>query len=550
MICNKVKLFLTHSKKKFQMKLNSIFLSALALTMVIACGPAKMISTNPANIDKIALKISPIQDGDLQRWSHLDLLKDTIPGMSVDKAYSELLKGKKGIKVIVGVVDSGVDIDHEDLKGVIWTNPKEIAGNGIDDDKNGFIDDIHGWNFLGDATNENLEMTRIVKKGDDGSEIYKAAKADLDKQLQEAQGNKQQVDFIFNANKTVADYLKKQNYTLEEVKAIQTTDPALNQSKQVMMSVISQTGNDFNSELNGYKNQVYDQLNYNLNVDFDGRKPVGDNPEDIKDRNYGNNTVYGPNKEDALHGTHVAGIIAQIRNNGKGGDGITNNAEILVVRAVPNGDEYDKDIALGIRYAVDNGAKVINGSFGKSYSPHKQWVFDAIKYAESKDVLIVHAAGNDGHDIDLAAYKNYPNDSEDNKTEIASNFLTIGALNTTYGSGLVAGFSNYGSVNVDIFAPGAKIYATVPNNKYKYEQGTSMASPNAAGVAALVRSYYPDLTAAQVKQILMDSGTPLSNVVTLGESGEKRPFTNASKSGRIVNAYNALVMASKMSKKK
>ena len=222
----------------------------------------------------------------------------------------------------------------------------------------------------------------------------------------------------------------------------------------------------------------------------------------------------------------------------------------MAVRAVPNGDEYDKDIALGIRYAVDNGAKVINGSFGKSFSPHKQWVYDAIKYAESKDVLIVHAAGNDGLDIDLAQNRNYPNDSDDNKTEFASNMITVGALSTTYGSGLVADFSNYGSFNVDVFSPGMEIYATVPNNKYRYEQGTSMASPNVAGVAALIRSYYPTLTAKQVKKILMDSGTSTSLTVVLGENQEKRPFTNASKSGKMVNAYNALLMAEKMAPKK
>lgn len=532
------------------MKLRPIYLSAFVLAALTGCGSSKMVATDPAKIDKIPLKIAPIKESDLMRWSHLDLVKDTIPGMSVDKAYAEIIKGKKGVKVIVGVIDSGTDIDHEDLKSVIWTNPKEIAGNGIDDDKNGYIDDMHGWNFLGDSGNENLEMTRIVKKGDDGSQRYKDAKAQLEKKLQEAQGNKQQVDFIFKANKAVADYLKKSDYTLEEVKKIQTSDPMLNQSKQVMMSVIAQTGPDFNSELNEYKTQVYDQLNYNLNTEFDGRKVVGDNPDDLTDTKYGNNNVMGPDKSDIVHGTHVAGIIAQVRGNKKGGDGVANNAQILVIRAVPNGDEYDKDIALGIRYAVDNGAKVINGSFGKSFSPHKNWVQDAIKYAASKDVLIVHAAGNDGLDLDLPENQNYPNDSNDNKTEIADNFLTIGALNTTYGSGMVAGFSNYGSFNVDTFAPGAKIYATVPNNKYKYEQGTSMASPNAAGVAALIRSYYPDLTAAQVKQIIMDSGTPITTMVTLGETGEKRPFTNASKSGKMVNAYNALVMASKMSKKK
>jgi cell wall-associated protease len=525
-------------------------LSAFAFLLITGCGTSKMISTNAANIDKIPLKISPIKEADLMRWSHLDLLKDTIPGMSVDKAYAELLKNKKGVKVIVGVVDSGVDIDHPDLKSVIWTNKKEIPNNGIDDDKNGFIDDIHGWNFLGNAVNENLEMTRIVKKGDDGSPIYKEAKAELDKKIEDYKGKKQQVDFIFNCHKSISDYLKKENYTIEEINAITTTDPALIKSKKVMSSIIGQTGPEFMPDLNDFKEQVYDMLNYNLNVEFDGRKVVGDNPEDINAKNYGNNIVYGPDKEKALHGTHVAGIIAQIRNNNLGGDGITNNAEILTVRAVPNGDEYDKDIALGIRYAVDNGAKVINGSFGKSFSPHKQWVYDAIKYAESKDVLIVHAAGNDGLDIDLAQNRNYPNDSDDNKTEFASNMITVGALSTTYGSGLVADFSNYGSFNVDVFSPGMEIYATVPNNKYRYEQGTSMASPNVAGVAALIRSYYPTLTAKQVKKILMDSGTSTSLTVVLGENQEKRPFTNASKSGKMVNAYNALLMAEKMAPKK
>jgi cell wall-associated protease len=532
--------------------LKPVCLTAIAILAFNSGFAQSKGATFTVDYSKIPAKKAPISENDLKRWSHLDLVKDTIPGMSVDKAYSEFLKGKKGNKVIVAVVDSGVDIEHEDLTPVIWTNKKEIAGNGIDDDKNGYIDDVHGWNFLGDATDENLELTRIIKKGDDGSEAYKLAKADFDQQHAEAMQGKQQVDFIFNAKKTVDDYLKKDKYTLEEVKAIDPKDnQMLAQSKMVMMSIITQAGPDFGDELNEFKEQVDGQINYNLNPDFDGRKVVGDNPEDINDRKYGNNNVMGLDKNDALHGTHVAGIIAAVRGNGKGGDGVSDMVEIMPVRAVPNGDEYDKDIALAIRYAVDNGAKVINGSFGKSYSPHKQWVFDAIKYAASKDVLFVHAAGNDGHDIDLAENSNYPTDTEDlGKTEIADNVITVGAMNTTYDVNLVAPFSNYGTKDVDVFAPGMKIYATVPNNKYKYEQGTSMASPNVAGVAALIRAYYPNLTAKQVKQILMDSGTPLNTQVALGDKKEKRDFSAASKSGKMVNAYNALVMADKMSKGK
>ena len=527
--------------------LKPIFVSAVIAIALSSCNSAiaPIMSTNPANIDKTPLKTTPIKETDLKRWSGLDLVKDTVPGMSVDKAY-QFLKGRKSTPIIVGIVDSGLDIDHEDLKGKIWTNKKEIAGNKIDDDKNGYVDDVHGWNFLGEATDENLELTRIVKKGDDGSAIYKKAKAELDEKLAAMMKQKPQVDMISNADKDIKKYLKKDIYTIDDLKKIIAVDPALTKSKAIMTSIATQAGPNFQQDIKDYVNQVYDQINYNLNVNFDGRK-TGDNPENMDNKFYGNGNVKGPDVEDALHGTHVAGIVAQIRGNAIGGDGVVDkNVSIMAVRAVPNGDEYDKDIALAIRYAVDNGAKVINGSFGKDYSPHTQWVWDAIKYAESKDVLIVHAAGNDAKDID--AEPNFPTD-ENNGTEIADNLLTIGALNYEYGSKLVADFSNFGKNNVDVFAPGVKIWATIPNNKYVYEQGTSMASPNAAGVAALVRSYYPSLTASQVKHILMDSGTAINTTVAVGETKTNVPFSSTCVSGKIVNAYNALLMAEQMSKK-
>lgn len=488
----------------------------------------------------------PLTENELQRWSHLDLEKDSIPGMSVDKAYSELLKDKKGTKVIVAVIDSGVDIDHPDLKGAIWTNPKEIANNKKDDDKNGYVDDIHGWNFLGDSYDETLEMTRILKKGDDGSETYKKALADHTAEYKKMMSYKQPVDMLYEADKTIREELKKDDYTLEELKNVASVKYKLYQSKSILLAYAADVGEKFREDLTSFKDHVYGNLNYKLNIDFDGRKVVGDNPEDFNDRKYGNNKVYGSNKENTEHGTHVAGIIAQKRNNNIGGDGVANNVEIMAIRAVPNGDEYDKDIALAIRYAVDNGAKVINGSFGKDFSPHAEWVWEALKYAESKDVLFVHAAGNDGKDIDVEP--NFPTDSKDKNTEIVSNFLQIGALNYEYGEKIIADFSNYGTKNVDIFAPGVKIYATLPNGKYKYLQGTSMASPNTAGVAALIRSHYPNLKASQVKEIIMQSGTPIDMIVNVGENGEKRNFSEASVSGKIVNAFNALKMAEEVSK--
>ena len=536
-------------------------LSAFALLVLAGCSVTlqAQVSTPKAAITApfAIVKKAPVTDNELKRWSHLDLAKDTIAGMSVDKAYAELLQGKTGVKVIVGIVDSGVDIEHEDLKGMIWTNPKEIAGNGIDDDKNGFIDDVHGWNFLGDAVYENLEMTRVVKKGDDGSAEYKNALAQYTEKYDKALKDKQQVDFLLDVHNTIKKALNKTTYKLEDLSTITTTDSKVARSKDVMTQIFTNAGPTFDpeAELEDYRKQVYDQLNYNLNKEFDGRKIVGDNPEDIKNNHYGNNVVFGPDKEEALHGTHVAGIIAQVRGNNLGGDGIANNVEILTVRAVPDGDEYDKDIALAIRYAVDNGAKVINGSFGKSFSPHKQWVYDALKYAKKKDVLIVHAAGNDGYNIDETKNINYPNDSEDNVKEFTDNVITIGAINKAYGENVVAPFSNFGKINVDVFAPGEEIYATVPNNKYKYLQGTSMASPNAAGVATLIRSYYPKLKANQVKQILMDSGVALPPQVVLGENPnpDAAPVAvssaESSKTAKMVNAYNALLMAEKMAKK-
>ncbi|MCC9062661.1 S8 family peptidase [Flavobacterium piscisymbiosum] len=540
-------------------KINTI--STFALLVLAGCSAtlqAQTSSTKELITAPLAVvKKAPLSENELKRWSHLDLIKDSIPGMSVDRAYAELLQGKKGVKVIVGIVDSGVDIEHPDLQGMIWTNPKEIPGNGIDDDKNGFIDDVHGWNFLGDAVHENLELTRIVKKGDDGSAQYKAALAQYEEKSKKVLEDKEQVDFLIDVHNTIKKELNKTTYKLEDLSKVTSTDPKVARSKMVMTQILTNAGPTFDpeAELEDYRESVYDQFNYNLNKEYDGRKIVGDNPEDIKDNRYGNNVVFGPDKEKALHGTHVAGIIAQIRGNDLGGDGVSNNVEILTVRAVPDGDEYDKDIALAIRYAVDNGAKVINGSFGKSFSPHKKWVYDAIKYAAKKDVLIVHAAGNDGYNIDKTENINYPNDSEDNVKEFTNNVITIGAINKAYGENVVAPFSNFGKINVDVFAPGEEIYATVPNNKYKYLQGTSMASPNAAGVAALIRSYYPKLKAAQVKQILIDSGVALPSMIILGENPnpDQKPVAvssaESSKSAKMVNAYNALLMAEKMSKK-
>ncbi|MES2573363.1 MAG: S8 family peptidase [Bacteroidota bacterium] len=537
----------------------TLCLSALAILTLAGCGTSRQVSNTTATFTAISAPLNikknkPLAEKDLKRWSHLDIIKDTVPGMSVDRAYAELLKDKKSVKVIVGIVDSGVDIGHDDLKSVIWTNEKEIAGNGIDDDKNGFIDDIHGWNFIGTISKEHYEADRILKNKSLVDEAtYQLAKTDYDKKTEENTKGKERFSIMLktlNENDSIlAKHIGKPVYTIEELKAIASSAPEIQKSKALIEPIFF-NGSSVAEQKEGIQEQLneYEEFLNGNNAKIDYRKVLGDNPEDITDTKYGDNNVTG-DISGSLHGTHVAGIVAQIRNNKLGGDGIADNVEIMSVRAVPMGDEYDKDVALGIRYAVDNGAKVINASFGKSFSPHKQWVYDAIKYAESKDVLIVHASGNEGKDVDIAI--KYPTDSDDQLTEFADNLINIGALNIDYGPKIVARFSNYGKINVDLFAPGVKIYATTPENTYKFLQGTSMAAPNVAGVAALIRSYYPQLSAQEVKHILIDSGVTITaNVIVGGKTSDIRPFSELSKSGKIANAYNALLLAEKMSKKK
>lgn len=535
----------------------SIFFAVVGSIIFTSCKTISKIPV-PAGVDNyidIPAKKAKLSEDEMNRWSHADLSTDSIPGMSIKKAYA-FLEDKEGVEVIVGVVDSGTDLTHEDLKDVAWVNTKEVAGNNKDDDKNGYVDDINGWNFLGPIYKENSEEARILDNPSITSEDeVKAAKAGKAKKMESAKANKTRYEQILNAVNgsidEISKNLNKTDFTKKEVQSIKTEEPTLQRSVAVAEQMY---GFGFPS-LNAAKEELT-RLVENAD-DLMSNKPIknyrtvlNDDPNTMDVVVYGDNKT-GHSTKDEAHGTHVSGIIAASRNNEKGVNGVANNVKIMAVRAVPDGDEYDKDVALAIRYAVDNGAKVINTSFGKGYSPKKEWVYDAIKYAGSKDVLIVNAAGNDGKDIDVE--KTYPNDSKDLLLEISDNVITIGAMSVNYNEKLPANFSNYGKKNVDIFAPGVQIHSTFPENEYQSISGTSMAAPSTAGVAALVRSYYPKLTASQVKHILMNSGVKINfEVVKPGSNSRENPngvmvkFSELSVSGRIVNAYNALLMADKI----
>ncbi len=528
-------------------------------------------------------------------WYHDDA-QTGLNGTAAKKTYKELIKDKKGETIVVAVIDSGVDIDHEDLKDNIWYNKGEIPGNGIDDDKNGYIDDVNGWNFIGGKNGENVgketyEATRIY-----AAKRYKFENADpkkmdknLKKEYEEFLKCKEEVEKgrenaeaevgQINAFETSAlrglskidDALIAKNEGIsflqnseEPLKVLgidkdQEASVALNVAVSLLnqmpdLKSMKDVKNALVEVLEEEKQDAKGKLDISYNPDYDSRKLIiKDDYNNSNERYYGNNDVEGP---DALHGTHVAGIIGAINDNEIGGDGIAKNVKIMSVRAVPDGDERDKDVANAIRYAVDNGASIINMSFGKGYSWDKKVVNDAVAYAAKKDVLLVHAAGNSAQNNDNT--DNFPNDYLGKKgflffkkDKFAATWLEIGALSPAKGEKMIAGFSNYGKKNVDLFSPGAEIYSTTPNNEYQYLQGTSMASPAAAGVAAVLRSHFPGLTATQVKEILMKSVTTITEKVNVpGSKTEKKPFNELSVSGGTVNLFNAYKLASTYKPKK
>lgn len=508
-----------------------------------------------------------------KNWFLLDPQTDSVQGVSAEKTYQTLLKDQPSKTILVAVIDSGIDIYHEDLKSVIWTNEKEIAGNGLDDDKNGYIDDVHGWNFIGgkngnvDADTYELtrEYIRLSKKflSIDTLKLNKKAAIEFagykkvkDKYLKLKAKNEQQYNLyngmytnLTQSIDTLKAKLKTDELTPELVKNFQSSDVKLLFAKGFLMNLYKNAGEDANiSEYMGQLKEGVDYykviVKYGYNQDFNSREIVGDNYSNLFEKGYGNNDVKGP---DPTHGTHVAGIIAADRKNELGIKGIADNVKILPIRAVPNGDERDKDIANAIIYAVDNGAKIINMSFGKSFSPEKEVVDKAVKYAEMKGVLLIHAAGNDSDDIDVD--KNFPTKKYLDGKE-AKNWIEVGA--SAYGAdeNFVGDFSNYGKKMVSLFAPGVDVYSTVPNNKYKNESGTSMASPSTAGVAALLWSYFPELSALQVKDILLKSTRKFDNLKVIKPgSKEEVLFSDLSSSGGLVNAYEAVKMANGMRRK-
>ncbi|TGD82810.1 S8 family peptidase [Hymenobacter wooponensis] len=500
------------------------------------------------------------------QWYLLDPKLDGVMGVSATRAYSELLQGRASTTVTVAIIDAGIDTAHVDLKRMLWHNPKEIAGNGKDDDQNGYVDDAYGWSFLGGPDGRNVDIdtyedTRMLArlqprfKGKTRTTVPAAQRADY--------------DLYVKVNKSYNDKLKENTQRLKEIEQAYTenqqgvaavkqalnvpaldtatlhhpptTDPELLAVTQGLYQNLLQAGypsleavlEEIKEALNDTKNQ----LNYSLNLKFDPRGVVKDNPNDVKERRYGNHDLYGP---EPSHGTHVAGIIGADRDNGLGILGLASNVRLMAVRAVPNGDERDKDVANAIRYAVDNGASIINMSFGKYYSPQRAAVEEAIRYAGSKGVLLVHSAGNESKNLDQEMQ--YPSPVFQNGQRIP-NMITVGASARTNDADLTAEFSNYGRHAVDVFAPGNQIYSTVPGSKYANKSGTSMAAPVVTGIAAVLKSYFPSLTSTQLKRIILQSAEPVHTQVHQPGTKKLVDFRELSETGGVVNLYRAVELA-------
>ena len=506
-------------------------------------------------------------------WHLMDKETDGYYGVSADKAYSFLkTKNLKSKTVVVAVIDSGIDTLHEDLKPVLWTNPKEIPGNGIDDDRNGYVDDVNGWNFIGGKDGRNVkedsyEAARVYHnlkakyEGKDREninvkdiseyEVWLKAKA---KVMGEGD-NQSGVDFVIlkrmlgsmqKSDSILKIALAKEVFTGNELNAFIPTDEATKKAKAALLGLmkannqLEATNKEFMEGFAEYVSGEDKKEEAKNNPPKNYRQEiVQDDETNVNDRFYGNNDIMASTP---MHGTHCSGIIAAARNNGKGMDGIADNVRIMMIRAVPDGDEHDKDIANAIRYAVDNGAQIISMSFGKDFSPQKQWVDDAFRYAESKSVLLVHAAGNDAKNVDTE--DNFPNPIYANGKGRAANVITVGASGDPKNGGLTASFSNYGKKEVDVFSPGVKIYATIPGgNTYGNLQGTSMACPLVAGIAALTLEYFPTLSAKQLKYVIEKSAKQPDYKVTKPGSDEMVNLGDISKTGGLVNAYEALKIA-------
>lgn len=530
-------------------------------------------------------------------WYNCSFDKDGVYGAEVNKAY-DFLKGKKIKKrPVVALIGSGMDIEHEDLKQAIWVNPKEKA-DGKDNDKNGLVDDINGWNFLGGKDGQVMEAT--MREGDreflrlkdkyadyifDGKNYNKVIDGKLTKvadpeNIEEYNYYRNQVlpespmagtysgwqlTYILKAYADKFDQMMKERFPGKELTEADFSicyDPkAPRDSLSEVSFMMCAMG--FGVYKTDKWETVYAGIKSGAQIEqakaeyerkvgqfgADGRKDIiGDNYLDINYNKYGNNVLL---TADAAIGTMEAGIIVAKRENGLGGNGIMDQAEIMTLRVAANGEPYLKDIALAIRYAVDHQADIIMLPVQNTLYPEdqKKWISEALEYAESKGVFCITPAWEGAQDLAVETY--YPNRWMTGKKEL-TNLMVVCSSDK---NGNPSMNSNYGAKEVDLYAPGMEIYSTYTGDTYQSGTGLGLAAATTVGVAALIKAYYPHLTGTQIRNILLETVTSRKDAeVEKGIIVDGKPtqdlflFGDLCLSGGIINAYQAVVAADKIAK--
>jgi cell wall-associated protease len=543
------------------MSYSSLFIGVIS-TLLSSCISARVVKQLSYSTQFAGVTIE-------KPWHYKDLTADSIPGISLERAKQEQLKNKKGKEVLLALIDGDIDTQHEMIKDYLWENEYEIPNNRLDDDLNGYIDDLNGWNFWGNRNTADIndksqyEYVRIINKLDpyfknksidnissDSLAIFqmylkakKRYQKEYDTQIVEMRSFISELEEAYYHQKdTILKVYPYLTFQIDSIKKIKSDNKRINTIKDNLIYYLNV---DIENGIDGLKRRLSFDENCYLNFDFKDRFIVNDDVNDLLDVNYGNPKINYPDH----FGNHGTSVLGQITSIFKFVD--NKNLKIMTLLTAVYGNEHDKDIALAIKYAVNNGAQIIVFTMSKEFSSHNEWVKEAIEYAASKDVLIIKAAGNYGYNLSLNDY--YPNDKNKDETEFVNNFINVGASTKYWNKNLIADFSCYSNKEVDIMAPGSEITIAIQNNKYEISDGTSFAAPIVAGIAALLKSYYPDLKAHEIKEILMESGTVIDLEVEIKDDlGNPKlvPFSSLSKSGKIVNAYNALIWAEHYTKEK
>jgi subtilisin family serine protease len=507
-----------------------------------------------------------------ENWHHL-APEDGVFGAAIERAHAAARES--GLRparrpITIALIGGGIDISHKAISDIIWVNRRERRINGRDNDRNGWIDDRHGWNFLGNdtmtinslSTMGDREFLRLKDKYNHFLFVEDGIAYMFDDELgalveTEPPADMEEFEYFLRVvteselaetnrgvmlAKAVVWYIREIGHSMrmaypervltrtdfgEFVRAQQSTT-AMQDALFAFIDLMFMSANteDWNTMAAFADTEFIPIQELRHERAMARRFPrerelIGDDPNDLNDKGYGNNNLLANN---ALRNTMIAGII------GAGGGqseirGITNNVQIMTLRIEADfGEPYMKDMALAIRYAVEQGADIIQlGATNRLFPRHQShWVEEALRYAEQRNVLVVIPVRDLSSNLDDFPF--YPN--RNLSTGTLSNIITVAASDSLGNPFLWANFSE---TELDIFAPGVEIKSAMPGNRYAIDSGSAYAAAMVTGVAAFIKNYFPQITPAQMRQLLIDTVTDRSDA----EVEKQYRATAGSMRGRI-----------------